>query len=451
MPVEYVLNGDYKGLYFVTQTIRIDKSRVNITEMADNEEDPINASDPTQASGGWIVEIDNYDTDPHITVMEHWNDKSGNPYPIWFTYDKSIDNASEVQLEYLTNSLSRINDLIFAEDKTDSSELESLLDFESLARFYLVQELMDNHESFHGSCYLFRERGENSKWKFGPVWDFGSAYQRGNTTNHFYDEEPYHDVWIEELAKFPVFQENVKAIWADFCENHYAGISDYLDSFVNQITSAAEADLNRWPEYGNDDLQGKKDEVIGYLKSRIKTIGGWMSGVVPVEPLEIYLRGYFNNWEITHRFNMEPDGTYKIHISELTSGFKVGSENWREIDYGAPRDMEPSLNKYELYALEKVGANISLTNDEPLTDVDVIFNPKEETLLVTDHSGVKSAENVAKAFSIKGNIITADESLAVTTIDGRTAARIAAGTSTMLAPGFYIVTSATATAKVAIR
>ena len=62
-PVEYYLNGDYKGLYFVTQTIRIDETRVNITEQDDLATEGVD--------GGWLVEIDNYNTDPHIDVTEH--------------------------------------------------------------------------------------------------------------------------------------------------------------------------------------------------------------------------------------------------------------------------------------------------------------------------------------------------------------------------------------------
>ncbi|MBO4966374.1 MAG: CotH kinase family protein, partial [Muribaculaceae bacterium] len=36
-PIEVVLNGDYIGLYFLTETIRIDENRVNIYEQQDKE------------------------------------------------------------------------------------------------------------------------------------------------------------------------------------------------------------------------------------------------------------------------------------------------------------------------------------------------------------------------------------------------------------------------------
>ena len=54
VPCEVVLNGDYIGMYFLTEQIRIAKERVNITEQDDEE------TDSTLITGGWLLEIDNY-------------------------------------------------------------------------------------------------------------------------------------------------------------------------------------------------------------------------------------------------------------------------------------------------------------------------------------------------------------------------------------------------------
>ncbi len=64
-PVEVVLNGEYIGLYFLTETIRVDEDRVNIVEQPDN------ITDPEAITGGWLLEIDNYDTDPHVRIHEN--------------------------------------------------------------------------------------------------------------------------------------------------------------------------------------------------------------------------------------------------------------------------------------------------------------------------------------------------------------------------------------------
>ena len=83
-PVEVVLNGEYIGLYFLTETIRVDSDRVKITEQADN------ISDPEEITGGWLVEIDNYWDADQITINE------GNGELIRLTY-KSPEVLSDAQ------------------------------------------------------------------------------------------------------------------------------------------------------------------------------------------------------------------------------------------------------------------------------------------------------------------------------------------------------------------
>ncbi len=63
-PCEVIINGDYRGLYFLTESIRVDGDRVNIEELDDN------VSDPALISGGYIVELDNYDEENQIRMDE---------------------------------------------------------------------------------------------------------------------------------------------------------------------------------------------------------------------------------------------------------------------------------------------------------------------------------------------------------------------------------------------
>ena len=48
-----------------------------------------------------------------------------------------------------------------------------LLDVDSLARLYWLNEITKNGDGFRfSSTYLYKDRGEGSKIKFGPAWDF---------------------------------------------------------------------------------------------------------------------------------------------------------------------------------------------------------------------------------------------------------------------------------------
>ncbi|MBQ7854184.1 MAG: CotH kinase family protein [Muribaculaceae bacterium] len=263
-PLEVVLNGKYIGLYFLTETIRVAKDRVNIVEQPDT------ATDATTITGGWLVEIDNYDETEQVRITE------GNGEVIRFTY-KTPEILSTQQERYLRTQMIAANSAIYSTDKS-SETWEHYIDMDSLARFYIVQEVMDNAESFHGSCYLHKDQGK-TKWIFGPVWDFGNSYRRNNGF-FIYQYPPFGQTWIGEIAKYPRFQQKVVEVWQQFKGNDYEGLDEYINSFVNQIYSASQSNYIRWPQYGNGDIEWAKDEFVKSLDNRIAwLVSQWGEGV----------------------------------------------------------------------------------------------------------------------------------------------------------------------------
>lgn len=258
-PVELVLNGDYKGLYFLTEHIRVDKDRVNIEEQEDNE------TDPEKITGGWLVEIDNYNEAPYnIEIQE------GNRHTMWFTY-KSPELLSSAQEQFLRAEMERIDRLVYGDKNSD--ELWQYVDMDALAKFYIVQEITDNYESFHGSCYLYREQGEGQKWMFGPVWDFGSAFNY-DKEQYLYEGREWHNHWIPEICKFPKFMDRVKEIWQWLHYYKYDSVYDYATEFANHITEAAKNDAERWNDkgYGNKDMAGR----LRRIKERLTDTEKWL-------------------------------------------------------------------------------------------------------------------------------------------------------------------------------
>lgn len=252
-PVEVVLNGDYIGLYFLVEHIRVDENRVNIAEQDDNE------TDPEKVTGGWLVEIDNYEEDAQIRIQE------GNGETIRFTY-KSPEVLSSVQSDYLRDFVTATDRAIYNADKS-STEWEKFIDIDSLVCFYIVQEIVDNAESFHGSCYFHKHRGDNTPIVFGPVWDFGNSFQR--TTDLFiYQYPPFGQTWIGEITKYPRFREAVKRRWREFYASGYQEIEPFINRLADQIGEAAKADASRWPDYGNPDMQKAKSAYLDLLKKK---------------------------------------------------------------------------------------------------------------------------------------------------------------------------------------
>ena len=255
-PIELVLNGDYRGLYFLTQNIRVDSDRVDIIEQEDLATQDVD--------GGWLVEIDNYDTDPHVTIYED----GSSALPIWFTY-KSPEELSEVQSDYLKSAMQLIDNAVYSpQTLSETPTLATLVDLNILARYYITQEICDDCESFHGSCYLYRDRGADCKWMFGPVWDFGNAFNRRRTDRFIWQNPPFHQVWIGQIYKFEAFRSQVSDVWDRYLSFGPSQLKEHLTDFVDKIYVAAQYDAKRWPEYGNADIQNDLTRVLGLIEDK---------------------------------------------------------------------------------------------------------------------------------------------------------------------------------------
>lgn len=257
-PLEVVLNGDYIGLYWLTETIRVDKDRVEVTEQADGA--------TTDVDGGWLVEIDNYNTDPHVTVT----DTGG--HPIWFTY-KSPEVLSAEQESYLKTQMQKIQDAVSG---GNVSAAAGLVDFNALARYFLVNQVMLDMESFHGSCYLHRQRGAGETWKFGPVWDFGNAFApaRADKPRFIFDRPDFSQVWIGEFYAMDSFVSSVRNAWFDFLPDGPDAIKEKIEETAANIAAAAQSDAKRWPQYAHADVISRAAELCRYIDGSIE----WLKG-----------------------------------------------------------------------------------------------------------------------------------------------------------------------------
>jgi len=270
-PVEVVLNGDYIGLYMLTEKIRVAKNRVNIVEQADL------ATAPDSITGGWLFEIDNYSEEGQVTITE------GNGEKLRFTMHTPEELSSQ-QHNYITSLLTATDHAIYATDKS-STAWEQLIDIDSLACYYIVQEVMDDAESFHGSCFIHKQQGQDTKLIFGPVWDFGNAFRRG-FDKFIYQDSPFGQNWIGEIARYPRFQERVKELWRPFLGDKYPALDAFIDQFISRIATAAICDANRWPSYGNANAEERKNEFKRRMHEKVAFLtrqwGEGISGIADI-------------------------------------------------------------------------------------------------------------------------------------------------------------------------
>ena len=268
-PVEVVINGDYRGLYFLTESIRIDEERVNIREGLDNE------TAPEYVSGGYIVELDNYDEaeDAQIRMDEKSCVPGHNIDKLRITFD-TPEVYSPLQRRFITEQFTAINEAV----GKNSDELWRYVDMDDAARYYLVKEIISDTESFHGSTYLFRDHGEGQKWHFSPLWDCGNAFN-GSTEKYFYDDDPYGNTWIPSMRANDLFNEKVRSTWLWFMSNRYSGIIEDMETYIDHISAAAALDYQRWkapeiPQKSNN--HSNIQECLNNAKKHLSAKTSWL-------------------------------------------------------------------------------------------------------------------------------------------------------------------------------
>ena len=251
-PIEVVINGDYRGIYFLTESIRVGDGRLPITELGDN------VSDPALVSGGYLVELDNYYDDCTFAMSDPSNSNQVEHYGDLMVTADTPEEYSDLQLRFVKDQFTKMNDLV---NSSDDSELWKYLDLDDAARYYVVEEIISHYEAYHGSTYLMRNHGEKQKWHFSPLWDCGHAFD--GPTNQFFPawNEPgttYGNNWIGNnagtgLRSKTKFMDKVKATFQWFVNKEvdgsaspYERLQTEIDEYVDHIKAAALLDAKRW-------------------------------------------------------------------------------------------------------------------------------------------------------------------------------------------------------------
>lgn len=193
--VEVILNGRHIGNYYLCEQIKIDKNRVNISELKESDTDGDNIT------GGYLMELDvNYDE----------KDKFKSKYrklPYMFK-EPDEDVLQPEQFEYFKNYVDSMESHLYSDDWLKNREYTEYMDLNSFVDWWLVHELAENGEPNHPkSSYVYKDR--LGKLTAGPVWDFDWETFKPNRTYFSIKSSIYYN----RLFQDPEFVEIVRKRW----------------------------------------------------------------------------------------------------------------------------------------------------------------------------------------------------------------------------------------------
>ncbi len=230
--VELFLNGEYQGQYLLAEHIKVDKNRVDITEMTPQD----NAGE--ELTGGYLLELDF-----HFDNVWQWHTSHNVPFAVKSPDD---DELTSVQFEWIKNHIAEVEQCLYGNGFRDQTTgYRRYLDAESFADYWLIYELTVNHELGNpGSVYLHKDRG--GKIVAGPVWDFDwGTFSYNASPNAQWGLFIQWAWWYGRLFEDPAFRSLAAERWR-VLKPRFLTAFDYIDEQEKYIAHSAAANFAIW-------------------------------------------------------------------------------------------------------------------------------------------------------------------------------------------------------------
>lgn len=238
--VELFLNGEHRGLYTITEQIKVDKNRVNITEMSSSD------IEGEAITGGYLLTYDNDYDEVNKFKSQYFN------MPVMFK-DPDEDVLVTEQFNYLKDYVNNFEASLKDDARFAAREYLDYFDIDSYIDMWFVWEMagdtpcsIPGHADFIAPRSVYFHKDRSSKIKSGPVWDFNeSLFYRQLiicTECQYYGrlfEDPYFVARVK--AKWPEFKARVKGE-----KGNFESIIHVVDIIRNKIYNSSLRDWDMW-------------------------------------------------------------------------------------------------------------------------------------------------------------------------------------------------------------
>ena len=262
---EVVLNGDYIGLYALSEKIKRDGDRVNIAKLSDDE------NSLPELSGGYLMQTDRPDEeDPQAW----YNNGAG------YIHEKpNSDDITQTQSSYIEGVFRSLDNN--SNNSNITTGYPSIIDIPSFVDYILMAEITSNVDAYALSTYYHKDRG--GKLRAGPVWDYNLTF--GNDLFDFFGfnfDRSFTDVWQFQYSNTgsffwgslfydSTFQCYLSKRFNDLTKEgqplNYNYISNLIDATVVLISEATIRENNRWQTI--EDFSGEIANMKVWIQERI--------------------------------------------------------------------------------------------------------------------------------------------------------------------------------------
>ena len=270
---EVILNGEYRGLYLMTETVTNGKNcRLDLAE-------PVSGSNQT----GYVLRLDRGSNTPMKNISTLANATYRNRQKVDIQYPRSGELTQEMA-DHIAQDFSDFEKKLYSYDfDTDDHGYYYDINVQSFVDYFILNEFTANYDAGWLSTYIYRDLG--GKYKM-VVWDFNSACDNYMdptiSPQHF---EIQHNVWYYMLTKDPYFTRRVIERYRELRKSYLSDeyLNRYIDETVTYLGDAIERNFAVWGNtFAMDLIQPPErnprsyEEAIQQMKDFIGKRGAWM-------------------------------------------------------------------------------------------------------------------------------------------------------------------------------
>ncbi|MEN8765268.1 MAG: CotH kinase family protein [Wenyingzhuangia sp.] len=286
--VEVIVNEDYKGVYLLTEKIKIDSDRVDVKKIS--EED----NEYPEITGGYIVKADKITGSGDVA----WRMPNYGGWETDFLHHKpSADEITNEQAIYIENVFNDLASQTNPANPSITNGYPSIIDIPSFVDFMIMAEISSNPDAYQFSTYFHKDK--NGKLRAGPVWDYNLTY--GNDLFDWGFDRSHFDTWQfsvgnqgakfwKDLFEDETFQCYLAKRWFELtAENqilNYNTIVNHIDEYAALVSEAKDREQERWGTVSeqHENIENMKNWIlqrINWINTNISAMDNCIDVVVP--------------------------------------------------------------------------------------------------------------------------------------------------------------------------
>ena len=255
--VDLWIDGQYLGVYLLGEKAEIGKGRLNL-------QDPAGAM--FELDNGFATDEDHYFFEGRLNS--------------YFALKEIVEEDDEHIQQAMTNfqtAMTRLTTALTSQgwENLSLSQLNEMIDVDSLARYYLMNEYVLNGESFFTSFFWYQD-GASDVLHVGPLWDFDTCMGNKNEKVTDYNASST-SVLMKKMLNIPAFYQRVQELYTRY-KPVLTGMAGQVDGLRDEIGVSADLNYLRWstlgaanPKPGGTPFAPTYDEAL----SRVRT---WLAG-----------------------------------------------------------------------------------------------------------------------------------------------------------------------------